>query len=113
MRKRKPEFTVLRGLYALWRYDSYPYVLGGTVTRMDQMGAVETREFGVGRWFKPLKILPIKEGRALRKQFEKLREEFRQAEEKQKDDFIVKAMALCQEPVIVEFLVTRRRKKDT
>ena len=52
-------------LFAFWSYGSYPYVLGGTVTRMREDGYVETKEYGPGAWFKPVKLLPLDAGKEL------------------------------------------------
>ena len=55
-------FNMNQELYAFWTYDTFPYILGGEVTKMDSCGQVETKEYGKGYWFKPCKILPLKEG---------------------------------------------------
>ena len=63
----------LATLVALWTYDQFPYLLGGHVTRMDPDGAVETREFGKGHWFIPIKLLPAPAGEALLEQLKTLK----------------------------------------
>lgn len=52
-------------LYAFWRHDQFPFVLGGEITNMRSDGAVETVGFGKGAWFSPVKIIPLEEGRIL------------------------------------------------
>src|SRR5215208_5186423 len=52
-------------LYAFWRYDSFPFVLGGPVTRMDEEGRVETENYGAGNWFTPARLLPRAAGEKL------------------------------------------------
>ena len=59
-------------LFAFWKYDKFPYVLGGTVTKMRNDGYVETVEFGVGYAFKPVKILPLEAGKQLLMQLNQL-----------------------------------------
>lgn len=44
-------------MIAFWKYDTYPYVLYGTVTDM-KGDKVETKEYGKGHWFRPLVIYP-------------------------------------------------------
>ena len=57
-----------RELFAFWQYDTYPYLLGGTITQMDDQGRIETVEYGHGNWFRPVKILPVKAGQELMRQ---------------------------------------------
>lgn len=52
-------------LYAFWRYDLYPYVLGGEITKIKDDGRVETVGYGPGTTFKPFLILPLLPGRKL------------------------------------------------
>jgi hypothetical protein len=66
-------------LVAFWRYDAFPFLLGGHVTDINKNGSVETREFGPGHFFKPVKILPVKEGEAALAKLSTLRTEHDQA----------------------------------
>lgn len=52
------------GLFAFWRYDLYPYVLGGVVDMMDDNGLVRVPSYGKA-WFRPIVLYPIKKGKAL------------------------------------------------
>jgi hypothetical protein len=53
-------------LYAFWRYDQFPYVLGGAVVQMHADGLVETENYGRGAHFRPIKLtLPAELGAAL------------------------------------------------
>jgi hypothetical protein len=54
----------ITGLFAFWRYDLYPYVLGGVVDMMDDQGLVRAPSYGNG-WFQPIKLMPIKKGKEL------------------------------------------------
>ena len=72
-------------LVALWEHDTFPYLLGGHVTRMNEGGRVETVEFGSGNWFNPIRLLPATSGKEvlvkldiLRHQEEAARREFNQ-----------------------------------
>ena len=62
-------------MVAFWRYDSFPFVLGGHVTKLRADGSVETRQYGHGYYFTPFKILPKEAGEAVLEEFKKLREE--------------------------------------
>jgi hypothetical protein len=52
-------------LFAFWKYDQFPFVLGGTVEDINEEGLVQTKEYGKGFWFNPVKMLPLKEGKEL------------------------------------------------
>jgi hypothetical protein len=52
------------GLFAFWRYDTYPYVLGGVVDMMDDQGLVRVPSYG-NAWFMPIKLMPIRKGKEL------------------------------------------------
>lgn len=69
------------GLYAFWKHDRFPFLLGGEVTRMDDDGKVETKEFGVGYWYRPSKLMPVERGRLLRARLKKLEQEFDRAKD--------------------------------
>lgn len=58
-------------LYAFWSYDQFPYVLGGTVTKMFDDGTVETKEYGQGSRFTPIKIVPLKAGMIIQQDLDK------------------------------------------
>ena len=48
-------------LYAFWKYDLFPYLLGGEVVRIDAGGYVEPLGYGKMK-VKPLIILPFERG---------------------------------------------------
>lgn len=60
-------------LFAFWRYDSFPYMLGGEVERMLPSGAVYIAAYRGS--FMPIKLLPLAEGKALWEKLETLRSE--------------------------------------
>lgn len=63
----------MKKLYAFWKYDFYPYLLGGQVTNILDNGSVETEEYGKGRYFSHIiKILPLKAGADLKEKLKKL-----------------------------------------
>jgi len=61
-------------LYAFWKLGCFPYVLGGEIVRWRDDGCVETKEYGPGLWWKPIKILPVEAGKKLRAELEALKE---------------------------------------
>lgn len=67
-------------LFAFWRYDQYPYVLGGTVTEIEDNGAVWVKEYA--RYFKPIKIMPEASGKALLAELKALEQEYLGAQKK-------------------------------
>lgn len=76
----KKTTTTAPELYAFWRYDQFPFVLGGPVTRMDEDGRVETENYGTGNWFTPSKLLPRATGEKLHGELKLLEAQYREAE---------------------------------
>ncbi len=64
---------VVSGLFAFWRYDQFPYVLGAEVTRMDDKGNTYAPSYQ--SWFRPIKIMPTKAGKTLLAKIEQMRAE--------------------------------------
>lgn len=60
-------------IYAFWRHDSFPYTLGGEITKIYADGSVETAEFGRGFRFKPFLLLPLNAGKRLAEKLKLLR----------------------------------------
>ena len=59
-------------LFAFWKYDQFPYCLGGEITDMRDNGSIETVEYGRGAYFKPVLILPLEQGKATMKELKVL-----------------------------------------
>lgn len=59
-------------MVAFWKYDLYPFCLGGTVTKVQDNGTVITKEYP-GMAFKPIAIMPNKTGKKIIKELRKLR----------------------------------------
>lgn len=62
----------MKTLFAFWRYDAFPYVLGAEILEMGDDGFVSARGF-TGMRFKPIKILPLKAGVFLKQKLDELR----------------------------------------
>lgn len=105
------EHTRIDGtLFAFWHYDSFPFVLGGTVMRMAGDGSVEIKEYGTGGWFKPFKILPFEEGKALQAKLKALEAEFNDAIDDVRFTFEDKLDAVLKIPDRMTWSHDRRKK---
>jgi len=62
-------------LYAFWKHDTFPFLLGGEITEMRSDGMVETVGYGKGSWFPPVKILPLEDGRLMAMRLRQLKEQ--------------------------------------
>lgn len=73
----------VKGLFAFWRYDLYPYILGSEIDAMTAKGSVHApaycKSFADG-WFTPVKVMPVVSGRELNAKLEKLRADKRAAD---------------------------------
>lgn len=90
MTKRRPITKPEPQLYAFWKYDAFPYVLGGPVVAMDATGRVETSNFGPGYWFHPIKLVPFAHGEKIAEDFEKLATAERVAREQLRTEWLAK-----------------------
>jgi hypothetical protein len=52
-------------LYAFWKYDHYPYYLGGEILQVLDSGRVRVRGYD-GMTFAPIKIIPAETGRKIK-----------------------------------------------
>jgi len=52
--------TMNKNLFAFWKYDTFPYVLGGEISDINEKGLVYVDSYQ--GWFKPILILPLDEG---------------------------------------------------
>jgi hypothetical protein len=73
----RPGIVAVTDLFAFWRYDLYPYVLGAPITRMDDNGNAFAPSYQA--WFHPIKIMPLEAGKALGARLEQMRAEHRAA----------------------------------
>ena len=61
-------------LMAFWyNHGCYPQILCGEITHFLYNGRIETREFGHSATFKPLLVMPFKEGKELECELNKLK----------------------------------------
>lgn len=64
-------------LYAFWKYDLYPYVLGAPASIMKRQGEVYVDSYQA--WFYPILLLPIESGELLQKKLVQLEKEYDKA----------------------------------
>lgn len=74
--------------FAFWKYDLFPFLLGGEVTKMREDGKVETKEYGRNTYFVPVKILPLKDGKAINERLRELEREYKRSLEAVRSDFM-------------------------
>jgi hypothetical protein len=58
-------------LMAFWKYDLFPYVLCGKLKKIKSNGFVEPVGHQ-GRSFRPIKILPLEEGKIIKDKIDKI-----------------------------------------
>ena len=64
-------------MMAFWKYDQFPYLLGGTITKVMDDGIVKIHEYG-NSCFRPVFIVPKSQGEELLNELENLRKKHRQ-----------------------------------
>lgn len=64
-------------LYAFWKYDLFPYVLGAPASRMRSNGAVYVGSYQ--GYVYPILLLPIEDGELLHKRLKQLTKEYSKA----------------------------------
>lgn len=84
-------------LFAFWKYDGFPYMLGAEVVRFTENGRVVAKGFEGYATFEPIAIIPLDRGLELKAKLEKLRAEQRKAEEAFRAEWKKKSAALLAE----------------
>ena len=72
-------------LFAFWRYDTPPYLLGAEVVKVDKNGFVEALGYN-GFKFKPVLIVPLEKGIKLNKKLKKAEAKYRRKMEEAKTE---------------------------
>lgn len=94
IKKGSSSYTIIplqtQTLYAFWKYDLCPYVLGGKIIKFCEDGYISAEGYN-GMRFKPLAILPDQHGRNALRQITELQTEYRMAEKALKHTFAKKA----------------------
>lgn len=71
-------------LYAFWSHDTFPYVLGSEVDKFIEGGLVKVKDFGNSA-FRPIKLLPLEEGKVLAEKIKSLKTTYNQKKKELKD----------------------------
>jgi hypothetical protein len=87
-REREPQI-----LYAFWKYDICPYMLGGVVERFRENGYVVPRGYS-GMSFKPIAIIPDHNGADTLRLLEELKSEYSTKEKELKQKYAKAALNL-------------------
>lgn len=59
--------------FVFWSYDLFPYMLGSELIELHDNGMAEPKGYG-GMRFRPIKILPLKEGLEIHEEIVELKE---------------------------------------
>lgn len=86
--------TMNQQLFAFWKYDVFPYILGAAVLEMKSDGRVVVEGYG-GAAFQPVKLLPLDAGRKLWEQLKELRIEHDVAEQRLRAESLRKAREIA------------------
>jgi hypothetical protein len=78
--------TDVKGLWAFWKYDKFPYALGGEMLAMNDKGLVSVKGYE-GFWFTPECITTIASGKALLRKMQELEQARREAIRKLEEEF--------------------------
>ncbi len=92
-------------LFAFWRYDLFPYILGGEVEKIREDGKVFIKSYE--HWFKPILIVPKSTGELLLENFQRLKNEFNKEINELRKEKITKMTELY--PPLSEFFEERNR----
>ena len=68
-----------RKKFAFWKYDLFPFILGGEVSKTLEGGQVEIVGFGPGYNFKPFLITSYADGVTLHEKLEQIKKNYEQA----------------------------------
>lgn len=74
--------------YAFWEYDIPPFLLGGVVEKVDEEGYVTIENRYQGYRFRPVAVVPLKEGLKMQKKLDKAERKYRKRMEKAKNDIL-------------------------
>lgn len=81
-------------LYAFWKYDTPPYLLGGEVESIDEDGFVTVKGYKSSR-FRPVKIVSLEKGIKLQKKLHKAEMKYRRIVKDANDElrFVVRCIS--------------------
>jgi hypothetical protein len=91
-RRDQEKRTSAQRLFAFWRYDLFPFVLGGPVEEFRGNGLVYIKSYQ--GCFRPIRILRYEEGAELWAKLSNLRERYREATKDLDADFQARAVGI-------------------
>ncbi len=80
-------------LYAFWKYDLCPYMLGAEIEKFTELGNIVPKGYQ-GHSFKPIAILADEEGKQAIEELDKIKNEFRKRDLKLKKELGNEALKL-------------------
>lgn len=83
-------------LYAFWKYDLFPYLLGGKVEKVRDDGWVSVGGYP-GMKFNPVRVLGEKVGEKLHAEVKKLTSNYEADQRKLRDEYLCRINALLAE----------------
>lgn len=75
-------------LYTFWKYDVPPFLHGGIVEKIDEEGYVTIKNRYQGYRFRPVAVVPLKEGLKMQKRLDRAERKYRKRMEKAKKDLL-------------------------
>ena len=88
----------MKKLFAFWRYDQFPFVLGAEVEDIDDDGWVKAKGYD-GMKFKPIKIVPAEVGEQISSLLKKLEADERHARREHDETWRSRAAMILPEAV--------------
>lgn len=85
MQYAKIEVIIMAEMYAFWKYDVPPYLLGGKIADIMENGTVSIEGYA-GYKFKPVAIVPLEEGLKLQMKLDAAEIKYNETIKKAKDD---------------------------
>lgn len=80
-------------LYAFWKYDLFPYVLGGEVTDINDDGLVYIESYQAR--FRPILILPFEKGKKINQEIEKIKNSYDNEFKKLRKEKLKEIIDIC------------------
>jgi len=87
---------LIQELYAFWKYDTYPFCLGGEVSEITEKGNVIPVGYQ-GHIFKPIKLVPKEQGLKIKQQLDELKDQYQKAQDELSKSFKEKANEILPE----------------
>lgn len=85
------------GHFAIWKYDLFPFVKGGTITKVHPDGSVEVAEYGAGYRFTPQFVMPLPQGKRMLADLDRLTADYRTDLQELNSDYTQRAMHILPE----------------